>query len=660
MIDNALAVVQGNLALILLRDVQVFYPDQTLLEMVNLRVDREERLGLIGGNGCGKSSLLKILAGEMEPSAGVVERDRGLRVGYLPQSGLTYRGRTLWEEMLSALPDWLELKRKRTELRERISTLRPGEEEFEKCLAWYGELESRYEQQGGYTQESRLEKILDGLGFLEEDRHRPAGEFSAGWQMRIGMGKVLASEPDLLLLDEPTDHLDLEAKNWLEDYLKNVQAGYLLVSHDRHFLDNLVGRILEISNKQLELYVGNYRKYLIEKQKRTEEQEARHLKQEDKIRKMEEFIAKNRVRKDRARQAQSRIKALEKVERVARVRKEEEFRFLFPAPSRAPRVLATLDEVEKSFGPRVIFRRLCLKVERGERIAVVGPNGSGKSTLLRVLAGREPVQAGARLLEGGVSIGWFSQDAGSQFLKVASPLEAILELSPLMPQEKARGLLARFGFREDSVFKPVEALSGGERARLALAGLLLRRHHLLLLDEPTNHLDIKARQALLEALQAYQGTLVFVSHDRYFIQELGTRILEVQGGEIRSRTGCYEDFLAAKELGDQGFLLLSGKTAATTPQDRKADEAGQKEERQQERESRKKRQREEQRNQREIAGIEETIARLETELQELVQRMASPEMASSYPGLRGLHEQADKIRESLRKHYERWDELLNP
>lgn len=644
--------------MIVLKDIEMHYSIHTVLQTVNMQLGTRDRLALIGGNGSGKSTLLKIIAGEMVPTAGIVERPKGMTLGYLPQSGLYHGGRTLWEEMLTALPEWLEIRRKRRELLNKIASLSPESPEHRRSMDEYGEMETVYQQEDGYAQESRLKRILGGLGFTGEDLERQVDVFSSGWQMRIGLGKLLAREPDFMLLDEPTDHLDLEAKNWLEDYLKGIRYGFVLVSHDRHFLDNIVETVIEIEHCKPEVYTGNYTRFLKEKEKRVEAAEDQYVKQRKKIQRTETYIARNRARKDRARQVQSRIRQLDRMEKLEGVKRETNLRFSFPAPSRAPRVVLELEEMKKSYPGKVLFQNFNLIVERGERIAVIGPNGAGKSTILRILAGKEPAQEGFRVMGDRVSIGWFSQDTAIGLEEEGGVLDALLSVSPLMPQDKARGLLARFGFRGDHVFKSVTDLSGGERVRLTLARLLLHRHHLLLLDEPTNHLDIKGRQALLEALLSYSGTLVFVSHDRYFIQELALRVLEIQGGMVRNFPGNYEDYLAAREQDSKNFTLLSEVTSEPEKRGGKVPEDSEKARRFEERTERKERKRDEQKRQRWIVRIEKEIGELEDELRVLDEEMTDPAVARDYERLRELHDRAEDIRKNLKKRYTTWDELV--
>ncbi len=641
--------------MIALEHIQVNFPGRVLIEDVNLRVMPGDRLALIGENGSGKSTLLKIAAGEVKPTAGEVEKRRGLVIGYLPQSGLVHRGSRLWEEVISALPEWLEAVERRRRLLEKIASLSPEDPEHRKAMAQYGELETLFQQTGGYAQESKVKRILEGLGFSPEDYERPVEEFSAGWQMRIGLAKVLAREPDLMLLDEPTDHLDLDAKNWLEEYLKGVNTSFVLVSHDRYLLDSLVSRVAELYNGKLEVFIGNYSKYIKEKSEKDEKQAVDYEAQQKELKRIETFVAAHRVRKAHARQAQSRLRRMNKIERLAPVQKQKKVHFPIRVPPRAPRILVELVDVSRAFPGKVLFQDVSLNVERGERIAVVGPNGAGKSTLLRILVGSEKIQGGVRVVGDRVSIGYYAQDEGAWFRPGESLLDVILSVSPQLTQGEARSLLARFRFRGDDVFKCVEALSGGERARLAMARVFPKRHHLLLLDEPTNHLDIVSRQALLDALRAYGGTLVFVSHDRYFIQEIATRVLEVRDGRIFSFPGTYEAFLAARAEGR--VVPVSAGCGGGAPERGGRAREDEKTERLREREERKAEQRRRERRIRRIERIEEEISELEESLKEIEREMEDPGLARDHVALAEIHDRAEKIREDLKERYAVWEGL---
>ena len=642
-----------------LHKVQVSFEGKTILDGVSLAVKPSDRIALIGENGSGKSTLLRIASGALEPTAGEVHRQKGMLVGYLPQSGLAHQGQNLWEEMLTALPEWVEARKNRRALIEKISTLSPEDPEHEKSLHQYGEIETSYVQGNGYAQEARLKRILAGLGFGPEEYETPVEEYSAGWQMRIGLAKILAREPDILLLDEPTAHLDLEAKNWLESYLGEQKAGFVLVSHDRHFLDLLAEKVVEIHDNKLEIYIGNYSNYIDEKTKRLEAAQELYLQQKEQIRHVEDFIARNRARKDRARQVQSRIRQLEKIEFLAPVRRDASIRFQFPAPGRTPRKILELLDLEKSYPGKKLFSGLNLVIERLDRIAVVGPNGAGKSTFLRILAGQEIFDRGVRFVEEKVSVGWFLQDPYHGSQNHESVIETVRAVVPQETQERLRTFLGAFLFRGEDVFKPLSVLSGGERSRLALAALLLKRHHLLLLDEPTNHLDLRSRQALVDALRAYGGTLIFVSHDRYFINEVATRILEIRDGHVWSFPGSYEEYVTEKEKGSSRLVSLTGGAAAArSPAQELATARDAKMERVLQKREEKAEQRTQQRRERKILSLEAEIEAMEREIESLQEEMASPSVARNYPRLQELHERAEEIRGALGGKYREWEGLI--
>jgi len=404
----------------------------------------------------------------------------------------------------------------------------------------------------GYALDSQVGTVLDGLGFRKEDWTRYTEEFSGGWQMRIALGKLLLSKPNLLLLDEPTNHLDLETRNWLEQYLLQYPFAYVLISHDRYFLDVTVDRIAEIWNKQVQFYSGNYEKYLAQKQERRDSLVAAYKNQRDRIEQLEAFINRFRYQATKAKQVQSRIKELEKIERIEIPPDEKTIHFTFPQPKPSGRTVVESTDVAKSYGPKEVFRDVNFTIQRGDRIALVGVNGAGKSTLIKLLTGIEPLTEGSLKLGHNVEPDYFAQD---QYKELDSSRRLLDDLSDVAPQKsitELRGVLGCFLFSEDDVFKPIGVLSGGERNRYALARMLLHPSNFLLLDEPTNHLDMRAKDVLLESLEKYNGTVVFVSHDRYFIDKLATRIFEIGNGRVEVFPGNYEDYLWRKQREDAG------------------------------------------------------------------------------------------------------------
>ncbi|HEU5335388.1 MAG TPA: ABC-F family ATP-binding cassette domain-containing protein [Terriglobales bacterium] len=407
--------------------------------------------------------------------------------------------------------------------------------------------------------------VLTGLGFRKEDWNRRTEEFSGGWQMRAAMAKLLLQKPNLLLLDEPTNHLDLEARNWLEEYLAEYPNAYVLISHDRYFLDVTVSKTADIWNRRITFYSGNYEQFLKQKTERKEQLEAAYRNQRERIEQIEAFVNRFRYQATKAKQVQSRIKELERMERIEVPPDEKTIHFSFPQPKASGRMVAEFKDVAKNYGEKQVFRDVSLVIERGDRVALVGVNGAGKSTLIKLLAGTEPVTAGELRLGHNVEADYFAQDQYKELDPEARMLDDLWNLAPTHTQTQLRSLLGAFLFSEDDVFKRLGVLSGGERNRYALARMLLRPSNFLLLDEPTNHLDMRAKDMLLEALEQYTGTVVFVSHDRYFIDKLATRVFEIGEGEVRVFPGNYEDYLWRKQNRDTAAATKPATLAASLP-----------------------------------------------------------------------------------------------
>jgi ATP-binding cassette, subfamily F, member 3 len=518
-----------------------------LFENGDWLITPQDRIGLVGANGTGKSTLMKILAGQETLDYGSITIAKGISAGYLPQDGLTLSGQTVFAECMSVFDELRDLEREMEDLTRRMSELSHESPEYAQVADRYHRIEHEFQTRDGYAIEAKVGTVLTGLGFKKEDWTRLTDEFSGGWQMRIALARLLLQKPNLLLLDEPTNHLDLEARNWLEEYLNEYPYAFLLISHDRYFLDVTVKKTVEIWNKQIFFYTGNYDKYLAEKTQRREQLEAAYHNQRERIEQLEVFINRFRYQATKAKQVQSRIKELEKIERIEIPPEEKTIHFSFPQPKPSGRIVAEFKDVAKSYGPKEVFRGVNFIIERGDRIALVGVNGAGKSTLIKLLAGTEPLSAGECKLGHNVDADYFAQDQYKELDADARILDDITELSPRSTQTELRSLLGCFLFQADDVFKRIGVLSGGERGRYALLRLLLHPASFLLLDEPTNHLDMRAKDILLEALAAYTGTVVLVSHDRYFIDRLATRIFEIGDGRVEVYPGNYEDYRWRKE-----------------------------------------------------------------------------------------------------------------
>src|SRR5580700_7509325 len=518
-----------------------------LFENLNWLITSKDRAGLVGSNGTGKTTLLKILAGIDTLEYGSLSVTRGTSSGYLPQDGLSLSGRTVFAECMSVFSSLQEMEQEMEDLTRKMSELDPAGPEYAQVADRFHQIDSEFRNRDGYAIEAQVGTVLAGLGFPHSDWHRRTEEFSGGWQMRIALAKLLLEKPNLLLLDEPTNHLDLEARNWLEQYLNTYPFAYVLISHDRYFLDVTVNKTVEIWNRGVHFYSGNYEKYLAQKQERAEQLEAAYRNQRERIEQLEAFINRFRYQATKAKQVQSRIKELDKIERIELPEEEKTIHFSFPQPKASGRIVAEFQNVSKSYGEKFVFGGVNFIIERGDRIALVGVNGAGKSTLIKLLTGNEPLSSGEYRLGHNVEVDYFAQDQYKELNPNIKMLDDLQNMAPRSTNTELRSLLGCFLFSEDDVFKRIGVLSGGERNRYALARMLLQPSNFLLLDEPTNHLDLRAKDVLLESLEKYTGTVVFVSHDRYFIDKLATRVFEIGGGEVHIFPGNYEDYIWRKE-----------------------------------------------------------------------------------------------------------------
>src|SRR6195256_5837254 len=539
---------------------------KVLFQELDWLITPHDRVGLGGANGTGKTTLLKILAGTESLEYGAVTQQRGIQSGYLPQDGLSLSGWTVFGECLSGFEQVHQMQREQEDLARRLAEVDHASAEYQQIAERFHRIQAELQARDGYTIEAEVGTVLNGLGFRKEDWERRTEEFSGGWQMRIALAKLLLEKPNLLLLDEPTNHLDLEARNWLEEYLTSYPYAYVLISHDRYFLDVTVKKVVEIWNKQMHFYAGNYDQYLKAKTTRREQLEAAYKTQRERIEQLEVFINRFRYTATKAKQVQSRIKELDKIERIQIPDEEKTVHFSFPQPKPSGRIVAEFSDVAKSYGDHRVFGNVNFMIERGDRIALVGVNGAGKSTLIKLLAGTEPLSAGEFKLGHNVDFDYFAQDQYKELDPDARILDDLGELSAASTQTQLRSLLGCFLFSGDDVFKRIGVLSGGERNRYALLKMLLHPANFLLLDEPTNHLDLRAKDVLLEALMKYTGTVVFVSHDRYFIDKLATRVFEIGEGKVEIYPGNYEDYLWRKQgRAAVAVEIPKASTIPTTP-----------------------------------------------------------------------------------------------
>jgi ATP-binding cassette subfamily F protein 3 len=535
-----------------------------LFEDLNWLVTPNERTGLVGGNGTGKSTLLKILGGFESLDYGQRTLVKGMTIGYLPQDGLAMRGKTVFDECLSVFDELRAMEQEAEDLTHVLSTADPKGKEYAAAADRYSEIADHLHVHDIYTLDAQVGAVLGGLGFSKEDWDRKTEEFSGGWQMRIALAKLLLQKPSLLLLDEPTNHLDLESRNWLEEYLNSYENAFILISHDRYFLDQTVKKIVEVWNKRMHVYHGNYEKYLTLKEERRTQIMAAYKNQRDRIEALEAFINRFRAQATKAKQVQSRIKELEKIERIQVPEEEATINFSFPQPIASGRTVIDVRNLTKHYpmpdgGTKVVLDNISFTIERGDRVALVGANGAGKSTMIRLLSQLEKPTSGEITLGHNVLSDYFAQDQYKVLNHDNEMLDDITGANPKVDVVTLRSLLGCFMFSGDDVFKKLGVLSGGERNRYAMAKMLVSPSNFILLDEPTNHLDLRAKDVLLDAIKNFTGTVLFVSHDRYFIDGLATRVFEVEDKRLHIYPGNYEDYLFRKSGGTAGHAGTAAK-----------------------------------------------------------------------------------------------------
>ncbi len=640
--------------------VEKGFGPKTLFHGADLHIGPDERIGLVGPNGSGKTTLFRLLIRETSPDAGEIRFRKGLRVGYLPQEVQPMREGRVLQTVVAGVRGLGELKRERDALLREMQA--PTSEATASALARrHAEVEERFERAGGYTIESEAREVLSGLGFLKERFEQRLDTLSGGWHVRVELARLLLDRPELLLLDEPTNHLDLESIQWFEQYLATFKGSFVLVSHDREFLNRAVNRIVEVKRDGLRSYSGNYDTY----RRRSAEDlvllEKRYKEQQTRVRELQDFIDRNRVRKDRARQVQSRLKALEQIELIDPPRNEGGIRFRFPRPERSGDSVVELKGVSQRYGDNEVLRPFDLTVRRGWRVGIVGLNGAGKSTLLKIMAARLEPTTGVRRLGTNVTVDYYAQHQLEALDPESTVLQEMMRLADVGTAATVRGLLGAFHFSGDEVDKPVSVLSGGEKARLALAKMLLWPANLLLLDEPTNHLDIASREVLERALAEYDGTLCLTSHDRRFLDVVVNTIFEVKDGYIDVIPGNFSHYLWKKSHETQPH-------DAPTPRDRKkvtkptTDETGRTRALERERKRREAQLRE--RLSRELKPLKEQVAKLERAvtkgeqaIKRLADAMADPALYRDTEKARGVAAEHDAIQKRLDELCDEWERL---
>lgn len=611
---------------------------------------------MVGPNGAGKSTLLKIIAGEMEPNEGTIQISKNETVGYLPQDGVDPDPNlTVMEEVESAFEDVLQLEQDVKIIQEKLAHLEPGTDAYEAAMKKYGKLQDRLEQSGAYSLHADIEKILMGLGFDTEDFFRSTTEFSGGWLMRIALAKLLLQQPTYLLLDEPTNHLDIESLQWIENFLLDYEGAVIIVSHDKAFLNKITNRTLALDRGDITDYAGNYAYYEEKHEERMEHLRQAYKNQQREIKQTQEFIDRFRYKASKAKQVQSRIKQLEKMDEIELDEHEEEISFSFPPPERSGAVVMKLENICKSYGDVQVFDGLDYAVNRGEKIAVVGPNGAGKSTLVRILAGTEPFDSGTREPGYNVTTSYFAQHQADELDVNQDALGIMREAAPKESETRLRTILGCFLFQGDDVFKKVSVLSGGEKSRLALARMLLTSANFMIFDEPTNHLDMQSKNILQQALDQYEGTFMIVSHDRDFLDPIVNKVLEVQPDYIRTYLGNVSYYLQKKKEEEEALKVDPTKQSENGSSENKG--LSRKEERRIEAEKRQAKYQQVKPLQKKLDRLESKIAKLEERKSEIEEAMADSDFYEDSTQVKETTMEYDKLKAELVEVYSEWEEL---
>ncbi len=653
------------MAFVQFSQVSLAFGDRDILKNVSVNLMTGTKAALTGANGAGKSTLIKVMAGLIKPDSGSRICQKETRIAYLPQSGLTHHGCSLKEEADRAFEFGYDIQKQIDQIGEQLEK---GTGNTDNLLATQAELIAKLEESGWHRREATAESVLMGLGFSQEDLQKQTEEFSGGWQMRIALAKALMQNPDILLLDEPTNYLDIEARTWLEKFLSNYKGAFLLVSHDRYFLDVTVNEVYELFGGDLKRYKGNFTHYEQVREVELKTLIAEYEKQQDEIAKLQDFIRRFGVQATKAAQAQERQKQLDKIlaQKIEIPESLKKIHFKFPEAPHAGHLVLRTKGLTKSYdGKTNVIENLDLTVENGEMLVVAGRNGAGKSTLLRMLAGVDPITSGEVIPGTGVKIGYFSQDNAETIKGGETILEYVESQAPTELIPKVRDMLGSFLFRGDDVFKSLNVLSGGEKSRIALLQLLLRANNLLILDEPTNHLDMHSKDVLMNALKDFGGTVIFVSHDRGFIEGLATKVLELKPGSHREFPGNYKYYMERIEAEDAGIVgqfergtgIATSSVNSTKTSEAKADatkSAGKLNW-----EEQKKIEAERRKNEKEVARLETEIAKAEEEKSALESKMALPEVYSNGAKAKEVQQKIDETTKKIETLTQAWETAMD-
>lgn len=644
----AWAIPKPEISMLSINNLSYYIGGRPLYENASLHIKPKDRIGLIGLNGTGKSTLLRLINDEYQPDGGEITKSNDCTLGFLNQDLLSYQSdESILHVAMQAFEEALSIQSRIEKILNEMEV-----NYHDKLVDKLTKLQDQFEALDGYSLQAKAEEILEGIGFSTEDLQRPLKEFSGGWRMRVMLAKLLLEKPSLLMLDEPTNHLDLPSIQWIENYLKSYEGAVIIVSHDKQFLDNTVSTIVEVTRQQLVLYSGNYSFYLEEKALRSEIQKNAFENQQQKIRQTERFIERFRAKSTKARQVQSRVKALERLDRVEDIVDENaQVNFRFDFKQKAGRFIVTLDKISKAYGDKVILKNTSATIENGDKIALIGANGKGKSTLLRIIAGDENIE-GERKLGYNVNMAFFAQHQLESLNIENEILEELKQAGTAKTETELRNVLGCFLFSDEDVFKKIKVLSGGEKSRVALAKTLISESNFLILDEPTNHLDMQSVNILIQALQQFKGTFVIVSHDRYFITEVANKIWYIQDEEIKEYPGTYEEYqywVSKQEI--QKKAEAAAQSAAVQKKEvAKPKHDGEQENRRLLENELKKKHRTLEETEAKIEQLEEKKAAIENEL-------AQPEVFGDVDKLAATNDQYNKVSESLQELHTEWETL---
>lgn len=628
-----------------IQNLSIQFTGENLFENVNLKISRHDKIALVGSNGAGKSTFLKLLYGLEQPESGSIKKQKGIRIGYLPQEIIGFKGNRLFEEVKSSLQNIATLEEREKIVIEALNDINLSEDERAELIDELGEIHQRKEELDFYSANSKIEKVLIGLGFSEKDFFRYTDEFSGGWQMRIQMAKILLSENDLILMDEPTNHLDIDSLEWLIDYLQNTSSAIIVVSHDRHFVTSVTTKTLEVYNRQINFYSGNYSQYLLFKEEREKQLISLQKQQEKKIKELEKFIERFRYKATKAKQVQSRIKQLEKIEVVEIMEEEKKIELHFPEPSMSGIIPVELVNISHSYNDINVLKDINLTIERGDKIAVVGPNGAGKTTLTKIISSRISPTSGKIIYGNNTIISYYEQEVADSINPDFDLIDALEDVNSEIPIGKIRTILGSFLFSGDDVFKKIKVLSGGEKSRIALARLLLTKSNFIILDEPTNHLDFNSKEILQKALIEFSGTMMIVSHDIDFLKPIVNKVFELRNNKVKIYLGGIDDYLAKRlDVEKQEIKIQIESTNDKSRKDQKRLEA----------ELRQKKYKATKELKTELEKIENDISQLEEEKNNLEILLADPKTFSSPQLAKETNSKYEFTKNELESKYERW------